>query len=182
MSYNKYEIDTEYFGTIPSRANSETLNKILLSPEYVYSEFENGADPISLSILKWHKIKESYNFITNQGWKSFYYGDIYHFIGSNTCALCLNAVKFYEKNHGCQKYAKEKCTVCELGKIEVCIEKDSLFSNITYLLGYIPPSRFGIPKIQIHKLDQKEIHCKLGILIDEMIERLVNLKDKEWMQ
>ena len=173
MTYDKSFEDRAYDGVIPQPINSPTLKKILLTPEYVLERLEEGGDPIQLSIDKWEKIKEAYNFIAHEGFKSFYYGDIYHLSGANTCALCIIAKKEYEKECGSQKNQGDKCIKCILSEIEPCYDINSVYSNITYLLGYRLPEYYkDQPDLKIRGLRTDEEFSLLGKNIDIMIERL----------
>ncbi len=179
MTYHDTEFDRNINGTIPFRANSPTLSNILLSSEFIHNRLNKGDDPLYLSILKWIKIKKAYDFITNEGFKDAYYGDIYYYIGSSKCALCITALEKYEQENGCQKYPKDKCTKCKLSHIESCPDVNSLFSNITYLLGYWPTQYSkNQPIIDLKTLTKDQIHALLGKHIREMIKRLKSIKKK----
>ncbi|HON78806.1 MAG TPA: hypothetical protein PK544_09970 [Spirochaetota bacterium] len=177
MTYNKIFEDRDYNGVIPQRIDSPALRKILLTPEYILEKLEKGGDPIQLSIDKWEKIKEAYNFIAHDGFKRAYYGYIYHLSGANTCALCIVAKKEYEKECGFQKYQGDKCIKCVLSTIEPCYDINSVYSNITYLLGYRLPEYYkDQPDLIVRGLSTDEEFPLLGKNIDIMIERLRSLQ------
>ena len=176
MSYHDMYSQDDVFGKIPSRANSETLSRILISTDDINRQLSNGTDPIELSILKWERVKDAYKWTKIEAWRWLYYGDIFEKIRSDTCPLCIIALKDFENEFGNQKHIKDKCTKCKLAQIEFCPDIDSLFSNITYLLGYVPPIKNGTPKLNLANLNDDEQYNLLGEYIDEMIERLKSLE------
>ena len=176
MAYDKPSEYIRYTGTIPDCGHSPALEKILLTPEYINKKMDEGSDPVELSIEKWEKIRQAYEFIATEGFKFFYYGIIYHYCRSDTCALCIMALREYKKEFGVQKYHGDKCIKCPLSSIEPCYEINSVYSNITYLLGYRPPEyQVPQPVLQVDDMDEKEIFSMLGQNIDLMIERLKRL-------
>lgn len=145
MSYHDMYSQNDVFGKMPLRAESKTLSGILLSKEYITRKLADGIDPVELSIVKWNRVKDVYLWTRNEGWRYLYFGDIYFAIGSETCPLCIVALNDFENESVNQKHIKDKCSKCKLAKIECCPDLDSLFSNITYLLGYEPPAKRVFP-------------------------------------
>jgi hypothetical protein len=172
MSINDYI--KEDFERNHVRTLDYKIMEVFMTESEVNRRLEHNENPLLLSIEKWERISSVYKTISAYLTPYKYYNNFSKFIGYKTCALCISSKEKYISIYREYKYQEDKCKVCELAKIDRCIDEQSCYNNIVNLFEFAPHD-FG----KYTEKDFEQIHTDINTQITKMILNLKKIEASE---
>ncbi|MCP4137024.1 MAG: hypothetical protein GY754_39010 [bacterium] len=153
----------------------DKITRILYTESDVENRLDEGHSPLDISIEKWERILEAYEYISTRYSPTGFYKDLLSGLGHGTCALCVDSLARYEKEYGSAECNSDKCSMCPLSVKETCAHRNSTYAAIKDFLDTNKPAGlFGDP---MHERDL--LHEKLGEYIRRMVQMLYSLRHEK---
>lgn len=106
------------------------ISSLFLTSKQVATSLAEGKSAVELTLLKWQRLYEVFEFILAQQEPARYMHSFKTVMGQFTSALCVTSIDKYTSLYGEITRRGDKCKVCALAKVERCIDKGSTYYNI----------------------------------------------------